>query len=109
MKENKKSMTQSFIDHWLDINCSWNYSEVNLTEISKEQYDVLYKDKKRTEYFYQQDIYYNVDNIAHPLLKVHIIEDYRRATNYDGGYQWWYEFIFKYKGKFYVFSDVGEI
>lgn len=108
MEENKKSMTQNFIDNWLDRD-SCNYGELCLTEISKEQYNELYEMKMRTEYFYEQDLLKDYDYLAHPLLKVHIIENDKTATNENGGYNWCYVFVFKYKGKFYEFVDVGGI
>lgn len=102
----KKPMTQNFIDNWLvDHNCI----ELCLTEISKERYNELYEIKMRTEFFYEQDLFKGYDHLAHPLLKVHIIENDRTATNENGGYDWCYVFIFKYKGKFYEFADIGGI
>ena len=108
MKENKKSMTQNFIDNWLDGD-SCNVGELCLTEISEEIYNELYEMKMRTEYFYEQDLFKGYDCLAHPLLKVHIIENYRTTTNENGSYNWCYVFVFKYKGKFYEFVDVGTI
>ena len=108
MKENKKSMTQNFIDTWLNRDsCRWG--ELCLTEISKERYNELYNTKMRSEYFYEQDLLKDYDHLAHPLLKVHIIENDESATNENGGYNWCYVFIFKYKGKFYEFVDTGAI
>ena len=104
----KTPMTQNFIDNWLNRN-SCNWGELCLTEISKERYDELYKFKERTEYFYEQDLLRDYDYLAHPLLRVHIIVNEQTATNKNGGYNWWYVFIFKYKGKFYRFIDVGGI
>lgn len=97
----KLTMTQNFINTYLNYD-----DDFTLIEISKEQFDELYKDKKRTEYFYEQDIYYNIDNIAHPLLKVHIIKDLRYSYP-SGSYDWEFIFIFKYKGKYYMFIDAG--
>ena len=104
----KTPMTQNFIDNWLN-RYSCNYGELCLTEISKERYNELYNIKMRSEYFYEQDLLKDYDYLAHPLLKVHIIENDKSATNENGGYNWCYVFIFKYKGKYYQFSDVGAI
>lgn len=55
----KTPMTQNFINNYLNYD-----DDFTLIELSKSEFDELYKDKIRTEYFYQQDIYYSVDILA---------------------------------------------
>ena len=92
-------MTQKFINDYIEEkHCPL------LREITKESFDNHIKEESvKVSYAYQildkDDIY------IHPLQKIYVICDYQ--TSYpSGSCDWGFEFVFKYKSKYYIFSDV---
>lgn len=94
------SKTQKFINDFL------GHDDVGVIEITKEQFDYLiehHQAKPQPSY----EIISNIDDIPiHPLQKIYLISDAYYSYP-SGGSDWDFRFVFKYKGKHYMFSDCG--
>ena len=95
-------MTQQFIE-----SCIKREYEGRIVEITKDEFDQRILDNKaKSDYAYKcLDI---TDHPIHPLQKIYVVCDY--FNSYESGMQdWGFEFVFKYKGKYYSFMDYGGI
>lgn len=95
------SKTELFIKELLN--------EDSLQIVEEKDFKELLLDGYETEYIKDLDIYHNVDNLPFPLFKVKVLRDDRVSTNYDGGYDDYLEFVFKYKNKYYHFYNIDSI
>lgn len=97
---NKVSMTQQFIDNY--INQSY---DDRIVEITKEQFEKRIVDEEaKVQFAYKKlDM---ADYELHPMQKIYVVCDY--VNSYESGMtEWGFEFLFKYKGKYYSFMNYG--
>ena len=95
------SLTEKWIESELSCEPLFKY----LYEISEDRYiDVLEQVKYKA---FIKDILpiMNFTYPPHPLLKVNVIENDEWSNGESGGYSWAVVFIFKYKGKHYLYVD----
>lgn len=93
-------MTQQFIDS----NIKNKYDE-RIVEITKDEFNQrILGNKAKSDYAYKLiDV---IDHPIHPLQKIYVVCDYFKS--YESGMQeWGFEFVFKYKGKYYSFMNYG--
>lgn len=105
----KQSLTEKWIDFMRTIK---NDSDASLSIITKDEYDKYLSKmskeriKNNTIPFYKHDLYYAFDITPHPMLK--ITEVVYSKTDYpSGSMDYWVEYVFKYKGKFYKITEIG--
>ena len=93
-------MTQQFINDY--IKCKY---DERIIEITKDDFDKRISDNK-AECVYAYKYLDLVDHNIHPLQKIYVVCDFFQS--YESGMQeWGFEFVFKYKGKYYTFMNYG--
>jgi hypothetical protein len=92
-----------------DLFISELLSNYEAREISENDYHTLLAENKghTQKYIKDLDIYHNVSSRPFSLFKVKVLRDYLISTNYDGGYNYYLEIVFKHKGKYY-YCDLSE-
>lgn len=93
----------SLTEKWIESELSYK----TFHEISEDEYN---ERLKQVEYKgFIKDILPDMDllNPPYPLLKVNVIEYDEWSYGESGGFGWAVVFIFKYKGKHYLYQDCG--
>lgn len=99
------SLTEKYIES--ELSCQSSYKMLH--EISEDRYNEGLKQVKYKVFI--KDILPDMDllNPPHPLLKVNVIENDEWSYGENGGFSWSVVFIFKYKGKHYLYQDCDSV
>ena len=99
------SRTQQFIDNHRE-EISDSYDGI-VREITKKRFETETKGLKQKQVYCVSGFdCWDIEDAPHPLQRIYEIADF--SSSYDNwAYTFQFEFMFKYKGKYYEFQSYG--